>query len=101
MFLLRPTWLAVGMIGLVLGTVNAPSVWAQAAGAFELRDHLFDGMGADHVGAIRFLGEKVIDLRHGPVVNDYGETVIVHVQNEILSHDGQANERDVSFRFHV
>jgi hypothetical protein len=37
--------------------------------------------------------------RHGKVFN-HGETVIVHVQNQILAHDGQPNQCDVSFRFH-
>src|SRR5687767_5366677 len=72
-----------------------------AAGALELRDYFLDGMRANDLRSLRFFGEKFIHLRHRAIVNDDGKSVIVHVQNKILSHDGEADESDVSFRFHL
>ncbi len=37
----------------------------------------------------------------GAVVAAHGESVVRHVQYEILSHDGQANEANVAFLFAI
>ena len=34
------------------------------------------------------------------VVGHDGEAVVVHVEDQVLAHDGQADECDVAFRFH-
>ena len=70
-------------------------------GRLSMRDHFRDGMRADDLGALGFVGEEVVHLRDGAVVGDDGEAVVVHVQNQILAHDGQADECDIAFRFHV
>ena len=71
-----------------------------AARLFEQPDHFLDRMGADDIGAFGFVVEEVVHLRDGPVEGDHGEPVVVHVQNQILAHDGQANDGDISFGFH-
>jgi hypothetical protein len=57
-------------------------------------------MGADDVGALGFLVEEFVHLGHGAVEGDHGEAVVVHVQNQVLPHHGEADECDVSFSFH-
>lgn len=52
-------------------------------------------MGADNVGAFCAFAEEFVDLLDGSVVGGDYETVVVHVQYEILAHDGQADETDV------
>ena len=66
----------------------------------EFGDHFFNRMRAKHLGALGFVGEEVINLVGGTVVDDDGKTVVIHVQNQILAHDGKANQCDVSFLFH-
>ena len=51
--------------------------------------------------ALGFVGEEVVHLLDGAVEGHDGEAVVVHVQNQILAHDGQTDECDVSFRFHI
>ena len=72
-----------------------------AAGLLEQADHFLDGVGADDVGALGFLVEEVVHLRDGAVESGHGEPVVVHVQNQVLAHNGQPNYSNVSFRFHV
>ncbi len=66
----------------------------------ELLDHFFDGMGAEHFGAVGFFGQKFVHLGGGAVVSHHDEAVVVHVQNQILAHDRQADQGDVRVRFH-
>ncbi len=71
-----------------------------AAGALELGNHFGDGMGAENPGALGLVVEEGVDLGDGAVVGDDGEAVVVHVQDKILTHDGQTDKGDVSLRFH-
>jgi len=57
-------------------------------------------MRAEHFGALGFIRKKVIHLFRGAVVSDDGEAVVVHVENQILTHDGQTDKGNVSLRFH-
>ena len=45
--------------------------------------------------------EKVIDLGDGAIEGDDGKTVVVHIEDQVLAHDGQPNQGDVSCWFHV
>ncbi len=40
-------------------------------------------------------------LGRGPVVCADDESVVVHVEDDVLSHDGQTDEGDVRHRLHV
>ncbi|MCG3778535.1 MAG: hypothetical protein JW388_1256 [Nitrospira sp.] len=71
------------------------------ARTFEVLHHLLDGMRADDLRAFGFVGEEVVHLLYGAVVGHDGEAVVVHVEDEILAHHGQADECDVAFRFHI
>jgi len=71
-----------------------------AAGAFERLDHFLDGMGAEDLGTAGFISQEFIDFGDGAVIGDHGEAVIVHIEDEVLAHDGQTNNGDISGRFH-
>jgi hypothetical protein len=58
-------------------------------------------MRADDFCSLRLFGEKFVHFFPRAIVNDDGESMVVHVKNKILSHDGETDESDVSFRFHV
>jgi len=55
---------------------------------------------ANDLRAFGFVGEKRIYLVGGAVVSDDGEAVVVHVEDEILAHDGQTDECDVTLELH-
>ena len=57
-------------------------------------------MRADDLRALGLVGEEMVHLLHGAVVGHDGEAVVVHVQNEVLAHDGQTDQCNVSFWFH-
>jgi hypothetical protein len=42
----------------------------------------------------------MVNLLDRAIEGHDGEAVVVHVQNEILAHDGQTDECDVSLWFH-
>ena len=67
-----------------------------AARLLEQADHFLDGVGADDLRALGFVGEEVVDLGDGAVEDGDYEAVVVHVEDEVLAHDGQADETDVS-----
>src|ERR1039457_2690727 len=71
-----------------------------AARGLEVGNHFRDGMRAENFRPLRLVCEKMIHLFRGAVVSDDGKTVVVHVENEILAHDGQTDECDVALRFH-
>ena len=64
-------------------------------GFLELAHELLRRVGANDRLALGFVLEEVIDLRDGAVVRTDGVSVIGHVQDEVLAHDGQADEANV------
>ena|SRR5438477_9075915 len=58
-------------------------------------------MRADDVRAFGFLTEKLIDFGDGAVEGDDLEAVVVHVEDEVLAHDSQADESNIRCRLHV
>ncbi len=67
-----------------------------AARPLEQAGQLFDGVGADNLGALGFVGEEVVHLGNGAVEDGNFEAVVVHVEDKILSHDGEADEADIT-----
>jgi hypothetical protein len=67
-----------------------------AAGTFEKADEFLDGMGADDLGAFGFVGEEVVDFGDGTIEDGHFEAVVIHVEDEILTHYGEADEADVT-----
>ena len=72
-----------------------------AAGFLEEADHFLNRMRADDMGAFGFFGDKFVHFGDGAVEGDHRVAVVVHVEDEILAHDGQTNQCNVRFRFHV
>ena len=67
-----------------------------AAWTFQQPDQLLDGVSADDVGAFGFVGEEVVDLGDGAVEDGHFEAVVIHVENEVLTHYGKADQADVT-----
>jgi hypothetical protein len=50
---------------------------------------------------LRRAGQELVHLFQGAVVCGDHEAVVVHVQDQVLAHHGQAHHANVSNRFHV
>ena len=66
-------------------------------GRLSRRDHLLERVGAEDAGCPWLRWPGIVHLGDGAVVGHHGEAVVVHVQNQVLAHDGQADHSDVSF----
>ena len=60
---------------------------------------LFDRVGAGHLRPLGFVRQKVVYLCDGAVEDGNLESVVVHVEYKILSHDGKADQADITHRF--
>ncbi len=58
-------------------------------------------MRSDDVGAGRRPIHEFIHFARRPVVDGDGEALIIHVQDQVLSHDRQADQADISLWFHL
>merc|ERR1719234_1794540 len=67
-------------------------------GLLELGDHFLKAMSPDNLGSLCFILEKIVDLLRCSVVGAHLEAVIIHVEDEVLAHDGKADEGDVAIR---
>jgi hypothetical protein len=56
-------------------------------------------MGAQNARAFSFVGQEFVNFADGPVVGDHGEAVIVHVEDKILAHHCQTDERQIALGF--
>ena len=62
---------------------------------------LLERMRADDLAALDVCPvDEIVHLARGPVVDGNGETVVLHVQNEILAHHGQAHQADIALVCH-
>ena len=52
-------------------------------------------MGADDALALGLVLQKVVHFGRGAVVGAHDEAVVGHVQDQILTHDGQTNQTDI------
>ena len=71
-----------------------------AARALELGDHFFDRVRPLHLRALGLIGQELIHLVGRTVVSHHGKPMIVHVQNQVLTHDSQADQGNIRFLFH-
>ena len=67
-----------------------------AARLLEAPHQLLDRLRADDLGALGLVGKEVVDLGDSAVERGHGEAVVVHVEDEVLAHHGQADEPNVS-----
>src|SRR6185369_6457510 len=58
-------------------------------------------MGADDTGALGLVAQKLIDFRNSSIVGDHFKIMVVHVENEILTHYGQSNQCNIRCRLHA
>src|SRR5256885_15211853 len=57
-------------------------------------------MRSNDLRAFGFFVQKIIDFGNGPVEGDHGESVIVHVKDQVLAHYRQPDQRNISSSFH-
>ena len=67
-----------------------------AARGLEQPAEFFDGMRADDIGAFRFIVEEVVDFGDGPVEDGHVVAVVIHIEDQILAHDGEADQSDIT-----
>jgi hypothetical protein len=67
-----------------------------AAGFLELGDELLDAVGADDGLSLGLVGQEGVDFGDCSVEGHDSEAVISHVEDQILAHDGQANEAEIA-----
>jgi hypothetical protein len=67
-----------------------------AAGFLQLGDEVLDAVSADDGLALGFVCKEGIDLGDCAVECHDSEAVVSHVENQVLAHDGQANEAEVT-----
>jgi hypothetical protein len=53
-------------------------------------------MCADNVCPFGFVGDEIVDFGNGAIENRNFEPVVVHVEDKVLSHDGEADEADIT-----
>lgn len=62
----------------------------------QLLHHLLQAVSTNYLGALCLIGQELIYLLCGTIVRTDHISMIIHVQNEVLTHDSQTNESDVS-----
>ena len=53
-------------------------------------------MSADDLGSLGFLADEVVHFGYGAIEDGDFIAVVIHIEDEILAHDGQANQADVT-----
>jgi len=63
---------------------------------FKLRNQFLDRVSTDDLGAFSLILEEVVDFFDCAVESTNDKTLVVHVQDKILTHDGQADKANIS-----
>ncbi len=58
---------------------------------FQRGHELLDGMRALDLRALRFVGEKFVHFGYSAIKDRDLESMVVHIEDQILAHDRQAN----------
>ena len=66
------------------------------AGTGEGGDELLEGLGRDDVLPLGAALGELLGHGRGAVVDADGEALALHVEDEVLAHDGEADEADVA-----
>jgi hypothetical protein len=53
-------------------------------------------VGTFNLRTFGFIGQELIDFRSGPVIDADLETVIIHIEDQVLSHHCEADQADVA-----
>lgn len=66
------------------------------SGLLELGGEFLDAVGADNGLALGLVLQEAVDLGDSSVESHDSEAVVSHVEDQVLTHDGQANEAEIS-----
>ncbi len=70
-----------------------------ATRSLELRAELCNGVCAFNGGPFCLVGKKLVDLGGRPVEDRDLESVVGHVEHEVLAHNGEANQSNIASSF--
>ncbi len=70
------------------------------ARVFQVARQFLNAVAADNRLALGATRDECVHLFHGAVVAGDGEPLARHVENNILAHDGETDETDVSLLWH-
>ena len=62
---------------------------------FEEAHQFLEAVRADDAGPFGFVGQELVDLADRAVVDGDDIAVVVHVQDDVLAHDGQSDKSDI------
>ncbi len=62
----------------------------------ERSDKFLQGFGGDELFAFATSLRKLLGYRRGPIIDGNGETLALHVENEVFAHYGKANQADIT-----
>ena len=51
---------------------------------------------AHNLGALGFIVQEVVHLGHSAVEDGHAVAVVVHVEDQVLAHDGQTDQADIT-----
>src|SRR5438105_842217 len=72
-----------------------------ATRTLQCANEFLDGVSADDLRSRSFVLNKIVDLGDGAVEDRDLVAVVVHIEDQVLPHDGEADESDVTtFRLH-
>lgn len=61
----------------------------------QLAHHLLQRVRAHDLRALRLVVQKVVHLLRGAIVGADHEAMVVHVQDQVLTHHGQTDQSDI------
>ncbi len=67
------------------------------AGTLEVGGQFFDAVAADDVFVLATAIDEVVDLFDGAVVHRHAESLALHIEHEVFTHDREADEAHVHF----
>jgi hypothetical protein len=75
---------------------NSGPLSPHLAGPLQALAQLLHALAPDELFALATAPDKVVDLGHGPVEDGNSEPPAFHVEDEVLAHDGESYEPDIS-----
>ena len=66
------------------------------SGLLEFGDQFAKRMSSNDALALGLVSQEVIHFGSSPVEGTYDETVIRHIQDQVLTHDGQTDQSNIS-----
>jgi hypothetical protein len=66
------------------------------SGLLQLAAELFNGVSTNDRFTLGTISKELVDLGGSTVVSAHGKSVIGHVQDQVLTHNGETDQTDIS-----